>query len=153
MTSFCLHHTVTVNSGCKSRAHANDKRSVRDLRPEIFLCKDRVHDHIRSEPFTADGFFVHHDRNITVLHDLLCPRLVFHKDALHLLYLRAPLINCSRERYRTPYSERNSYLGHKDLMPCPVESGGDPCRQVPGSSDQYFHSSVSAFLLYRSSPA
>ena len=93
------------------------------------------------------------DRNITVRHDLLCPRLVFHKDALHLLYLRAPLINCSRERYRTPYSERNSYLGHKDLMPCPVESGGDPCRQVPGSSDQYFHSSVSAFLLYRSSPA
>ena len=152
MTSLSLHHTIAVRSCCKSRAHANDKRSVRDLRPEIFLCKDRVHDHIRPEPFAAGGFFIHHDCNIAVRHDLLCTCLIFHKDTFHLLHLCAPLINRSRECYRTPYSERHGYLGHKDLMPCTVESGGDPCRQISGSSDQYFHSSVSAFLLHRSSP-
>ena len=139
MSTFCLYHTVAVLPCSKSRSCADHKRGIRDTCPQILLRQDRIHDHIRPEPFPALHLRIDHHRDTAPLQHCLRRLTVFCQKAFHLFNLHFFFIHCPRESHCPPYSERDFDLCHQDLMPGSIKPGCDARRQIPCASNQYFH--------------
>ena len=92
MTSFCLDHTMTVFSRCKSRTYSDHKRSVRNLSSGIFLCNNSINDHIRFIPFSTIRLWINYNRDFAFLHYRFRIFLCLCRYRFHLFYNRPPVI-------------------------------------------------------------
>ena len=84
-----LNDRVAVAPGAEAGADTDDQRCIRNRRAKVFLCQNRVNQHIRPQPCAALCLRVRQNRNIAVSQNMAHICLRRGKFRRHVLYLIA----------------------------------------------------------------
>ena len=120
-------------------ADAHDDRRVVDLRAEIALGKNRVHERVRRELLAAGALRVGQNRQRTLAQQLLRLRGILRAHGAQALDRRFPVDDGIGKRHRAADGRRAGEVGHHHVDPAAPQSHGRAARDVSRAANQCKH--------------